>query len=343
MKTSLGRQLARLAVVAVAGELVGCHSSGGTQNRSVGQSAFVSAPPAGMTLSGSSSVAVPGTSNTAAGAAGSASTTTTPRTVEETDLYRLEGNRLYYLNGYRGLMVFDVTDVDHPALIGRSPIYGTPVDIVVRNGIAIVVVADWYGQTDDGTPFHGSIVRGLDATAPANITVLGDAKLGGWVEDDRVVGDVIYAVSEDYGWVYGWDAAAGSSTAPTQSVIVSSVSFAGNVIQSVGKVTFPGFTGVFNVTPNAIMVAHDAPDVTVAITPDGGVNDAGARVATKSSNQTDLLYLDISDPGGQIVQRGSLTVAGQVQGWGADNGRWNLDFADGQTAHVVGCAAGQWG
>jgi hypothetical protein len=32
-----------------------------------------------------------------------------------------------------------------------------------------------------------------------------------------------------------------------------------------------------------------------------------------------------------------------VQGWGADNGRWNLDFADGQTAHVVGCAAGSWG
>ena len=36
---------------------------------------------------------------------------------------------------------------------------------------------------DDGTPFHGSIVRGLDATDPANIKVLGEAKLGGWVRD----------------------------------------------------------------------------------------------------------------------------------------------------------------
>ena len=35
--------------------------------------------------------------------------------------------------------------------------------------------------------------------------MLGEAKLGGWVRDDRVVGDVIYAVSEDYGWWYGWD------------------------------------------------------------------------------------------------------------------------------------------
>jgi hypothetical protein len=49
------------------------------------------------------------------------------------------------------------------------------------------------------------------------------------------------------------------------------------------------------------------------------------------------MYLDISDPAGAIFQRGSLTVDGEAQGWGADNGRWNLDFADGQTAHVIGC------
>jgi hypothetical protein len=338
MKTSLNPKLASLALTAVAA--AACHSSGGGHTtRVTGQTAFVSAPPAGMTSSGRVSGALaPGAASLSGDAAKtSSSTTTTTRTVEETDLYRLEGNRLYYLNGYRGLMVFDVTDVDHPALIGRSPIYGSPVDMIVRNGVAIVVVADWYGQMDDGTPFHGSIVRGLDATDPAHIKVLGEAKLGGWVEDDRVVGDVIYAVSEDYGWVYGWDAV---STTQAPTVIVSSVSFAGNTIQSVGKVTYPGFTGIFNVTPNAIMLAHSTPDVPTTVSgADGGIG----YVTTRPSNQTELLYLDISDPAGQIVQRGSLTVAGQVQGWGADNGRWNLDFADGQTAHVVGCSAGNWG
>jgi len=43
-----------------------------------------------------------------------AGTASTPRRVEETDLYRLEGDRLYYLNGYRGLMVFDVSNADQP-------------------------------------------------------------------------------------------------------------------------------------------------------------------------------------------------------------------------------------
>jgi hypothetical protein len=328
--------MTRYGLTLLVGSLVVASAcDGGGKLRVPGQTDFVSAPPAGsvpgsgafghggsVSINGGAQTAVPGASTT----------TTTTRTVEETDLYRLEGNRLYYLNAYRGLMVFDVTDVDHPKLLGRSAIFGSPVDMIVRNGVAIVVVADWYGQMDDGSPFHGSIVRGLDATDPTNIKVLGEAKLGGWVRDDRVVGDVIYAVSEDYGWVYGWNGPVGGGVAvsggsSTETVIVSSVSFANNVIQSVGKVSFDGYTGVFNVTPNSILLAHTAP----------------ATATGAASNQTELLYLDISDPAGNIVQRGSLTVSGQVQGWGADNGRWNLDFADGKTAHVVGCAAGAYG
>ena len=108
-------------------------------------------------------------------------------------------------------MVFDVTNVDQPVFLGRSAIFGDPVDMIVNSGIATVVVGDWYGTLDDGSPFHGSIVRGLDATDPAHIKVLGEAKLGGWVSDDRVVGDVIYAVSVDYGWAYGWDTGAAAT------------------------------------------------------------------------------------------------------------------------------------
>ncbi|HEX6838531.1 MAG TPA: beta-propeller domain-containing protein, partial [Polyangia bacterium] len=312
-------------------------TSGNPNDRITGQTEFISAPMAGTSAGGARNGGGDGTA--AGGAGGSAGTPATSpgntgvtRTVEETDLYRLEGTRLYYLNGYRGLMVFDVSDVDHPKLLGRSAIYGSPVEMLVRNGVAIVVVADWYGQMDDGTPFHGSIVRGLDATDPANIKVLGEAKLGGWVRDTRVVGDVLYAVSEDYGWSYGWgvDAAstgsAGSGTVSpgqtTETVIVSSVSFASNYITAVGKQVFSGYSGIFNVTPNSILLAHDP----------------GTQTA-----QTELLYLDISDAGGAIVKRGAITVDGRAQGWGADNGRWNLDFADGKTAHVIGCGGGQYG
>jgi hypothetical protein len=322
------------SLVVLAALLAGCGDA--NRDRVPGQTQFESAPPGGGGGGPSAGGADGGAPGAGSDNGAAAPPTSTPRTVQETDLYRLEGNRLYYLNAYRGLMVFDVTNPDQPALLGRSPIFGDPVDMIVRNGVAIVVIGDWFGVMDDGTPFHGSIVRGLDATDPHDIRVLGEARLGGWVRDDRVVGDVIYAVSEDYGWSYGWDAVAagasggGVSSTPTgPSVIVSSVSFANGRIAQVDKLSFDGFAGVFNVTPNAILLASDASSWT-------GVPGTGAYTA-----KTRLLYLDISDPGGAIAQRGALTVDGRVNGWGADNGRWNLDFADGKTAHVV-CQASDY-
>ena len=266
-----------------------------------------------------------GTANGGARGGASTSTAQPARTVQETDLYRFDPstNRLFYLNSYRGLMVFDLTNVDAPKLVGRSPIFGTPVQMFVQNSIAVVVVADWFGTLDNGQPFHGSIVRGLDATDPANIKVLGEAKLGGWVQDMRIVGDVLYAVSEDYGWVYGWGpyGAGVSGTSNGPSVIVSSVNFAGGVITAADSKEYPGYGGVFNVTPNSIMLAHPV---------------AAASPNLPAPAQTELVYLDITDPAGTIRQRGSMVVDGTVQGWGADNGRWNLDFADGKTAHTIG-------
>jgi hypothetical protein len=133
------------------------------------------------------------------------------------DLYRLEGDRLYYLNGFRGVMVFDVSNVDSPKFMGRSPIFGWPAEMIVRNGIVTVVVADWYGSNLDGTPFHGSVVRALDATDPANVRVLGEAKLDGWVRETRTEGDVLYTVSERYDWVYGWDSYGSAKRPPYDS------------------------------------------------------------------------------------------------------------------------------
>jgi hypothetical protein len=324
----------------------GCHGKSGPDNqRQPGQTSFVSSPPGGggaLRANGAQGATPAADTNGSSNSSGG-----TPRTVEETDLYRLEGTRLYYLNGYRGLMVFDVSDVDHPRLLGRSPIYGDPVEMIVRNGVATVVVADWFGKLDDGTPFHGSIVRGIDATDPTNIRILGEALLGGWIRDTRVVGDVLYAVSEDYGWVYGWggpiavDGVAGAGAArvgsastitqPQETVIVSSVSFANGQISAVSKLSFPGYSGIFNVTPNSILLAHDNTPPTAP----------GATQPNPST--TELLYLDISDPAGSIQRRGAITVHGTPQGWGPDNGRFNLDFADGRTAHVIGCTGAYWG
>jgi len=351
---SLSSRITRLASLASLGLapalIAGCGGhetgSGGTTTRVSGQTDFVSAPMPGQGGGGGSlAFSNGGAAAPTAGASTSASTTTTtPRTVQETDLYSVDGNRLYYLNSYRGLMIFDITNPDAPALIGRAPIFGDPQEMTVSNNIAVVVVGDWYGNDELGHPFHGSIVRGYDTTDPTNIKVVGDAKLGGYVQDTRIVGNVLYAVIQDYGWEYGWytngfyggggvatpGVAIGEGAGPSSSkVAIASVSFANGVVSEVGYQEFDGSGGVFNVTDNSIMLAFQ--------------HATAADPYGYNGTQTDLQYVDISDPGGAIVLRGKITVNGVVSGWGPDNGRWNLDFADGQHAHALGCSTSYCG
>jgi hypothetical protein len=235
-------------------------SSTGAGDMVLGQSDFESVSPTASSNGtyALSAGATASTDNAAVPAAAGSSQSTTPtRTVEETDLYRLEGTRLYYLNGYRGLMVFDVSNVDAPKLLGRSPIFGDPIEMIVRNGFASVVVADWYGTKATGEPFHGSIVRGIDATDPTNMKITGEAQLGGNVRDTRVVGDVLYAVTEQSPYDYGWYAvgavtnsggvAVASASSGGTTVAVTSVNIAGGAATQVDQYVAAGQNGVFNV------------------------------------------------------------------------------------------------
>jgi hypothetical protein len=296
------RALAPLAGLLLHSTLSGCAAESG-QSRVEGQDSFESAPFPSGGARGLEDSAATGAPAADAGSNGSTAT----RTVEETDLYRLEGDRLYYLNSYRGLMVFDVSNVTQPRLLGRMPIYGYPVEMIVRNGIATVVVSDWYGQATDGTPFHGSIVRGIDATNPASIHTIGEAQLGGWVRDTRVVGDVLYAISEDYPSYYGWYSD-GVATTSGPSMVISSVSFAGGNIQAKARRDYPGWSAIMNVSADAILLGH------------------GNRSDYQQNATSDIAYLDISDPTGLIVEKSHATVAGDIQGWGQDNGRFNIDY-----------------
>jgi hypothetical protein len=38
--------------------------------------------------------------------------------VQEADIYRVDKNRLFYLNTYRGFVAYDVNDAKHPVLMG---------------------------------------------------------------------------------------------------------------------------------------------------------------------------------------------------------------------------------
>src|ERR1041385_2164977 len=110
--------MSRLSILITSATLLAALAAcSGDRDRAVGQTSFESAPP---NAGGGRSGGIDTTDGDSGGAAGVGMPGSVPsvRTVEETDLYRLDGNRLYYLNSYRGLMVFDVTTPDHPRMIG---------------------------------------------------------------------------------------------------------------------------------------------------------------------------------------------------------------------------------
>ena len=50
-----------------------------------------------------------------------------PREVEEADIIRDLDGYLYLLNSYRGLTILDVRNSATPSIVGRLPLFGTPV------------------------------------------------------------------------------------------------------------------------------------------------------------------------------------------------------------------------
>jgi len=90
-------------------------------------------------------------------------------------------------------------------------------------------------------------------------------------------------------------------------VFVASVSIANRTVTPIASVRYDGTTGVFDAASDAVLVA-----------------------AAGATNQTRLVYLDLSRPDGAIVARGALTVDGAI------GTRPELDFADGRIAHLIG-------
>lgn len=237
-----------------------------------------------------------------------------PLPVNDTGVVLVAGNRLYYLNQYRGLLVVDVTNADQPVLVGNSPTSGDPQALYVNGNQVVAVVADAYGTTASGAPFHGSVARVLDCSDPAHIQLVGEVQIRGYVQDSRLVGGVLYTVGTDRDAPYGADWGASGTSKP--SAVITSIGLSGGAPKRIAEQTIAGDHGVFAFASGALLAS---------------TYDSASSVST-------LQYVDISDSGGAIALRGATTVSGETgesEGFCSNTGGWRLDFADGVYARSV--------
>ncbi len=244
------------------------------------------------------------------------------RLIEESDIYKLAGSNLFIMNRYRGLQVLDISDLDHPHLIGRAPIFGYPKEMYVRGNTAYVIVSDYYEFWRDSTQpdiyvqaFYGSQLRIIDVSDPRSPKVAGGINLEGDCSDSRIVGDVMYLVSNRYPWYsrYG-------STDTEDKTQVLSVSLGDPAdVRVIDTKDFPrnGWEHHIAVTPRTIYLAS-----------------SGYEWERDAGYLTQIRYVDISDPAGAIRLRGEASLPGRVQD------RWSMDEHEG----VLRVASGQsWG
>jgi len=221
------------------------------------------------------------------------------REIVEADVVQAEGDILYVLNSYRGLLLVDMSDPDSPFVLGRVPFQAQPVDMYLRDGRAYVVMSDYftYWQYDaDADPFgfHGSQILVIDVVNPSAPQVMGSFNVDGEVTDTRIVGDVLYAVSRRNPEYWRYDTYDWEDTTWVMSIDIADPAH----IEEVDREEFSGSANIIQVYQNALSIAAVDPNYYL-------VDDQNAQ-------ETLITYVDISDPAGQIRVGGGAYVQGTV-------------------------------
>jgi hypothetical protein len=233
------------------------------------------------------------------------------REIVEADIVQAQGDILYLLNRYRGLVLVDMSMPDAPYVRGRVPFQAQPVDMYLKNGKAYIVMSDYftYWQFDsDSDPlgFHGSQVLVVDVANPSSPAVNGSFNVQGQVTDTRIVGDVLYAVSKRNPDYWRYDTQDWQDTTWVLSIDLHDPS----AIRKVDEKEFRGAANLIQVYQTALSVAAIDPNYYL-------VDDDNMR-------QTKITYVDIADPNGAIAVGGSAYVPGAVED------KFKMDLDNGQ-------------
>lgn len=232
------------------------------------------------------------------------------REIEEADIVKLVGDKLYALNRLKGLIIIGVADPDAPTILGQLDLKGRGVEMyVVGQQVFALLSADYYFPYIEGTPlpadvavasnaapapdFEGSRLAVIDVSNPAAPTLQGKINLVGFANASRRVGQVIYVIGRNE-IPYAYDAVQGDAHIDQGFVASINVADPANIIP-VQRETFAGEGLEMHAEESLLLVA--------------------SRIFDFNSSQTytRVQAVDISDPAGAITIRGSVDVPGFIR------------------------------
>lgn len=265
--------------------------------------------PGGMSMAGPEAPAAPMLlEDTGAGDSGAVL-----RDIEEADVVKIVGDRLYAINRYKGLLVIDVADPDAPTLLGNLDLRGRGVEMyVVGDRVYVLLSADFFIAYDVGVgqaaamsavpdgpmpprpDFEGSQLAIADVTDPTAPSSEGKINLVGFANESRRVGDIIYVIGSNFRPYFADDPENDEAAAGEGFVASINVADPNNVL-AVDRLNLTGDALDMHVSETAIFAASRQYDF------------------DNSETLTDIQIVDISDAAGAIQLRDMFTVPGSIR------------------------------
>lgn len=234
------------------------------------------------------------------------------RDIEEADIVKVVGDRIYILNPYKGLIVVGVANPDEPKVLGSLDLRGRGVEMYVVGQRAYVLLSADFGIAFDELPgangsggampsrpipppeFTGSQLAIIDVSVASAPTKLGAINLVGYANASRRVGDVIYVIGDtNPGYLHFYNNPADE---PVNEGFVASINVAdpANIVP-VDRKTFAGHGLLLHASTSALFAASQ------------DWNDSQSQIVTH------IQFVDISDAGGAIALRDSVDAPGWIR------------------------------
>lgn len=231
------------------------------------------------------------------------------RAVQEADIVKLDGSRLYALSQYGGLAVVDVSDPARLKLLGRKRMEGIPFEMYVEKGRAYVTLNSfgrWIEDGGYGQWVQTSELMTLDVSNPASISELGHFDVPGEISDSRLVGDALYLVTYENG--YCWHCGQTPATIVTSFNVKSGVAKVDQIEFRAPNNTYSWWRRSVSATNQRLFI--------------GGPSWYWDGQSS-ANRQSVIQVVDISDPNGHLKRGADVAVAGQI------NSRWQMDEYEG--------------
>jgi hypothetical protein len=137
--------------------------------------------------------------------------------VEEADIYKVHDNKLFYLNTYRGFLIYDMTNAQSPKVVSRLPVYGYPIEMFIQKNTVYALIRDalYLTQVKGKLEFkrhNVSQLVAIDISDIKNPKILQTVDIIGQLREgvSRKIEDTVYVVSYIsryyyWGWNYGYN------------------------------------------------------------------------------------------------------------------------------------------